>query len=267
MRSRGLNWSADPGAPVAVTVTGRAALLADLAGRMERGQGYAVATLNLDHVVKLRANPAFRRAYAAHSHVTADGNPIVWLSRLAGDAVDLVPGSELVLPIARLAAERGVPVGLFGSTDAALSAAAEALIRAAPGLKIVARIAPPYGFDPEGPGADAAMAELAQSGARLVFLALGAPKQEIFAARAAQALPQAGFLSVGAGLDFLAGRQSRAPRWMQRLALEWLWRLVLAPRRLGARYAACFAILPRLARDALLERRAGRRAPGQAEGG
>ena len=134
---RSLNWSADPAAPVVVTARARAALLADLAGRMDRRQGYAVATLNLDHVVKLRADPAFRRAYAAHSHVTADGNPIVWLARLSGAAVDLVPGSELVLPVARLAAERGVPVGLFGSTDAALAAAAEALVRAADRKSVV----------------------------------------------------------------------------------------------------------------------------------
>jgi exopolysaccharide biosynthesis WecB/TagA/CpsF family protein len=261
VRKQGLNWSADPAAPVTVTAPARTAFLADLAGRMDRGQGYAVATLNLDHVVKLRTNPAFRRAYAAHSHVTADGHPIVWLTRLAGLAVDLVPGSEIVLPVAQMAAAHGVPVALFGSNDAALSGAAAALERAAPGLNVVARIAPPYGFDPESPGADVAIAALRQSGARLVFLALGAPKQEIFAARAAQALPQVGFLSIGAGLDFLAGQQQRAPRWMQRLALEWLWRLVQDPRRLAGRYAACLAILPALLRDVLRLRRAGRQGP------
>lgn len=262
-QQQGLNWSADPAAPVAVTAPARAALLADLGTRMERRQGYAVATLNLDHVVKLRANPAFRRAYAAHSHVTADGNPIVWLSRLSGGRSELVPGSELVLPVARLAAERDVPVGLFGSSDAALAGAVEALVRAAPGLRVVARIAPPYGFDPDGPDADAAIAELVASGARLVFLALGAPKQEIFAAHAARAMPEAGFVSIGAGLDFLAGRQSRAPKLVQRLALEWLWRVVHDPRRLAGRYAACFAVLPRLTGEALRSRRV----PEQGEGG
>ena len=70
--------------------------------RLGAGRGFSVATLNLDHAVQLRRNPAFRSAYAAHSHVTADGNPVVWLSRLAGQReVSLVPGSELIAPLAR----------------------------------------------------------------------------------------------------------------------------------------------------------------------
>ena len=81
-----------------------AALLSDLEACLVRGQGFAIATLNLDHVVKLRRDPVFRAAYQAQSHVVADGNPIVWLSRLAGRRdVALVPGSELIAPVAALA--------------------------------------------------------------------------------------------------------------------------------------------------------------------
>lgn len=218
---------------------------------MRSRQGFTVATLNLDHVVKLRSDARFRDAYAAHSHVTADGNPIVWLSRLAGDHVELVPGSDLIDPVAALAAEIGVPVALFGSTDEALAAAKDALVARHRSLKVVLTLAPPMGFDPAGSAADQAIVRLRASGARLCFLALGAPKQEIFAARAAAALPEVGFLSIGAGLDFLAGRQRRAPRVMRSLALEWLWRLAGNPRRLAARYAACAAVLPGLTLTAL----------------
>jgi exopolysaccharide biosynthesis WecB/TagA/CpsF family protein len=94
------------------------------------------------------------------------------------------------------------------------------------------------------------IAVLRASGAGLCLLALGAPKQEIFAARAHAALPHMGFASIGAGLDFIAGKQPRAPLWVRRLALEWLWRALSSPRRMLPRYARCVAILPGLMREA-----------------
>lgn len=253
-----MNWT-NPGlqnGQIAITVPNQSALLADLRARFEAGQGFSVATLNLDHVVKLARDPAFRQAYAAQSHVSADGNPIVWLSRLAGQKdVELVTGSDLVGPVAAVAAETGTPVALFGATEDALATAAKAMAAQYPGLNIVLTLAPPMGFDPDGDGAADAIEAIRHSGARLVYLALGAPKQERFAARAQAALPATGFLSIGASLDFIAGTQTRAPAWVRRLALEWVWRLLSNPRRLAARYAACFAILPGLVFRALNTRR------------
>lgn len=246
------------GAEVVVNVPSRAALLGDIESRLTAGRGFTVATLNLDHVVKLRLDPAFRAAYGRHSHVVADGNPIVWLSWLAGQPAELVPGCELVDPVAAIAARTGIKVALLGSTDAALARAADVLAARHPGLDIVLRLAPPMGFDPESPEADAAIARIGASEARVCFVALGAPKQEIFAIRAHEALPQVGFLSVGAGLDFLAGTQRRAPRPFRWFAGEWLWRLGNDPRRLASRYAACIAVLPRLAGAALASRRGAR---------
>lgn len=231
--------------PIAVTVPDRQALLAELETRLSAGQGFTLATLNLDHLVKIETDPAFRNAYAAHTHVTADGNPIVWLCGMAGQEVELIPGSELIAPVAEMAARAGFPIALLGATEEALEAAGEGLKARYPALQIATRIAPPMGFDPEGAGAEAAIAELAASDARICFLALGAPKQERFAARAQGSLPHMGFLSIGAGLDFIAGTQKRAPKIVQQLALEWLWRLIGSPARLVGRYAACFAILPR----------------------
>ena len=89
------------GRQVTVNAATRAGLLAEIARRLDRGEGFALATLNLDHLVKLRRDPAFARAYAAQDLVTADGNPIVWLSRLARRPVRLVPGSDMVLPLVR----------------------------------------------------------------------------------------------------------------------------------------------------------------------
>ena len=250
-------WNEGGTGGVVVTVAGRAALLDDLKDRFRTGQGFSVATLNLDHVVKLARNPQFRDAYCAQTHVTADGNPIVWLSRLAGQDVALVPGSELIMPLVELAAAEGVPVGLYGAADATLDAAAENLTARVPGLEIVFRRAPEMGFNPSGPAAAGDIAALKASGARLCFLALGAPKQEIFAARAQAALPQTGFVSIGAGLDFIAGTQTRAPAWVRAVAAEWLWRLAGNPRRLAARYGACILVMPGLVLRALRARRGG----------
>lgn len=243
------------GQTLRIAPSDRASLLSEVARRFRAGEGFALATLNLDHLVKLRADPAFLAAYARHDLIVADGNPVVWLSKLARRPVGLVPGADMVAPLARLATEAGHSVALVGSTEAALHGAEKGLRAAVPGLRIAARIAPPMGFDPTGDAGAAVIAALAQSGARLCLLALGAPKQEVFAARARAALPQMGLASIGAGLDFLAGHQRRAPLWMRRLALEWLWRMLSQPRRLIPRYARCALILPGLAVQAWRQRR------------
>lgn len=249
------SFPAGEGTRIAVTVPDADRLLAAVGERLSAGRGFTLATLNLDHLVKLRRDAAFRDAYRAADFVVADGNPVVWLARLAGAPVSLVTGADLVEPLCRTAAATGTSVAFFGSDDETLDIAARRLAAAVPGLRIVMRRAPPLGFDPEGDGAAADIEALAASGAGLCLLALGAPRQERFAARAHAALPGCGFASIGAGLDFIAGRQHRAPRWLRALALEWLWRMLSNPARLAGRYASCFAILPGLAADALAQRR------------
>jgi len=242
---------------ITVSAPNRDGLLVDLEARLKTGRGFSLATLNLDHLVKIGHDPAFRAAYAAQTHVTADGNPVVWLCRIAGQEVSLVPGSELVEPIAEIAARRDFAVAMVGSTEDSLKGAADELAARCPGLRVVARIAPAMGFDPDGAAAADCIAALEASGAQICFLALGAPKQEIFAARAQQALPGVGFLSIGAGLDFLSGAQTRAPALIRVLAMEWLWRLAGNPSRLLARYLACFMILPAAMCAALRARQGG----------
>jgi N-acetylglucosaminyldiphosphoundecaprenol N-acetyl-beta-D-mannosaminyltransferase len=229
---------------ISVNLPDSAALLAAVRERFQARAGFALATINLDHLVKLRVSETFRTAYAAQTMVVADGNPIVWLSRLACKPVSLVPGSDMVLPLARLAAEEGVPVALVGSSETSLAAAARYLTEANPGLNVAVQIAPPYGFDPTGDAAALILSQLVAARVGLCFIALGAPKQELFAARGRQLAPDVGFASVGAGLDFLGGSQTRAPAWIRAIAMEWLWRALSSPRRLIPRYAACAAILP-----------------------
>lgn len=229
---------------ITVNMPDRDRLFGEIRRRVRNGQGFALATLNLDHLVKLSSDPRFCEVYAGQDLVVADGRPIVWLSRLARRPVRVIPGSDLVLPLAGLAADEQVPVALVGGSREALSDAARALCEAAPGLRIVYSHAPVYGFDPVGAEADRILNDLRKAGAGLCFVALGAPKQESFALHGRRIAPAVGFVSVGAGLDFLGGHQVRAPLWMRRMALEWLWRAAGDPRRLVPRYLACAAILP-----------------------
>ncbi|MBE9636041.1 WecB/TagA/CpsF family glycosyltransferase [Salipiger mangrovisoli] len=242
------------GQRVAITVPTWAALRARVTERLAQRQGFALATINLDHLVKLRSSARFRAAYAAQDFVVADGNPIVWLSHLAGRPVELIPGSDAILPLARIAAKQGIGVALVGSTPAALSRARSYLEREVRDLSVVTMISPPMGFDPEAPEARAVYDEITDSGAGLCFVALGAPKQEIFGALGRKLAPKVGFAGIGAGLDFFAGTQKRAPEWARKMALEWLWRMVNSPRRLGLRYLHCLAILPGQSMRALLLR-------------
>lgn len=232
------------GRRVAVNMPRRALLEAEIRARFKAGQGFALATINLDHLVKLAQSPEFLAAYQAQDLVVADGRPIVWLSRLAGRPVELMPGSDLVLPLCRLAAEAGVPVALAGSSEEALADAAAALTDQVPGLEIAWCHAPSGRFDPDGEEADRILHRLDETGPCLCFLALGAPKQERLAQRGRRLAPRTGFASVGAGLDFLGGHQKRAPAWVRALAMEWLWRAFSSPSRMLPRYAKCLAILP-----------------------
>lgn len=254
-----MNWlahtPADPDEVLRVNVTSLDQLLADLRGRLTRGEGFSVATLNLDHMVKLRHMPEFRAAYLEQTHVTADGNPIVWLSRLAGEEMSLVPGSDLLIPVIELAVAAKAPVALFGSTEDSLSQTAQILRDRYPEIVISVCIAPEMGFDPDGASALTHIETLKATGTRLCLIALGAPKQERFAARAQKQAPRIGFLSIGAGLDFISGQQRRAPKIVRTLALEWLWRMMLSPARLVGRYAQCFTILPGLVVTAVRAKR------------
>lgn len=239
---------------VEVNVPTKAALFHTVQDRLKQRTGFALATLNLDHLTKLPTDDAFLAAYGAHDLVVADGRPVIWLSQLGRKPVELMPGSDLIIPLCTLCAEERRPIALIGSSDAALAGAADALKARVPGLEVAFVHAPPYGFDPDGVPADEILRDLAASGSALCFIALGAPKQEMFAARGRKMAPNVGFASIGAGLDFLSGHQVRAPKIMRMLALEWLWRAAQSPRRMVPRYAKCFAILPGLAVRAIKQR-------------
>lgn len=211
----------------------------------------SVFTLNLDHVVKLRTSPDFRNAYHDADLVVPDGFPIVLAGQIQGFTCSRVAGSDLIAPLCRHAALQRRSVFLFGSTFATLAKSARHLRNAYPALDIAGVAAPPLGFDPTSDAARRYLDMIKASGAAICFLALGAPKQELFAHVAKSAQVPCTFVCIGAGLDFIAGQQQRAPVVMQRLRLEWAWRLLQEPTRLAKRYLLCLGVLPAVLAESL----------------
>ena len=222
--------------------------LETLIAAAERGEGFMFAPLNLDLLVKLRHDAAFVDAMRKARFVIADGAPVAVLARRQNPRIERTTGADLVLPLVEACAARGLPIYLLGSTPEVLDTVSRRLVEHCGGrLRIVGTGSPMLAADARGPAADAAIAAIKESGARLCFLAFGAPKQEILAARALDQGARTGFVCVGAGLDFIAGAQLRAPWLMRNFGMEWLWRLVTNPRRLARRYALCARLLGEIA--------------------
>jgi N-acetylglucosaminyldiphosphoundecaprenol N-acetyl-beta-D-mannosaminyltransferase len=231
---------------ITINVVSLPEAVSSIVSAAQQGDSFSVCTLNLDHVVQLQQRSDFRAAYRRARFVTADGFPIVVLSRLVGTPVKRTTGADLVEPVCQEARTKGLPIFLLGSNDRTLSITAKRLSERFPGLKVAGYYAPGANFDPYSSEANFAIERIRASGAKLCFVALGAPRQELFAARCLDALNGTGLLCIGAALDFIAGTQARAPSLTQKIGLEWAWRMLREPRRLGPRYARCIAIVPRL---------------------
>jgi N-acetylglucosaminyldiphosphoundecaprenol N-acetyl-beta-D-mannosaminyltransferase len=234
---------------------------------LESPASFLVCTLNLDHLVKLRGRSELRKAYERARIVTADGFPIVALSRLKGCQIERTTGSDLIQPTCAAAARHQLPIFLMGSTFAVLSKTARQLAASNPGLEIAGVFAPAQGFSVGSADADRAVELIRDSGARLCFLALGAPLQELFELRAIDETAGIAFLPIGAGLDFLAGAQVRCPPALQKMNLEWAWRLAGDPRRMWRRYSRCAALFAMLFTTEALRRLSRRTVPTPKWGG
>ena len=168
--------------------------------------------------------------------VTPDGQPVRWALNLLHGAglTDRVYGPTLTLRVLARFAEEGLPVYLYGSTDDTLSRLIPTLERMFPALKIAG--VESSKFRSVQPGEDVEIADrIRASGARLVLVGLGCPRQEIFT-HAMRPLLDMPMMAVGAAFDYHAGLLRKPPPWMQRAGLEWLWRLGLEPKRLWHRY-------------------------------
>jgi exopolysaccharide biosynthesis WecB/TagA/CpsF family protein len=192
-----------------------------------------VVTPNVHHLVRLLEDPAtmqplYERAWC----VFCDSRVLSCLARLSGRRLPVVTGSDLTAQLLARAAEQRLEIALVGPT----AAASTTLRKRYPGLNIVFHT-PPMGFIKSDHEVQKCVDFVAKAQAPLIFLAVGMPQQEILARHIADHPQVRGIgLCIGASIDFLTGKQRRAPAWLQKMGLEWLHRFLSDPRRLASRY-------------------------------
>lgn len=208
-------------------------------GPGDGSRGRFVVTANPELIMRAQGDPAVRDALAAADMVVADGVGVVWAARRLGTPVPgRVPGVDLAEAIMERGALLGLKVYLLGARRGVASRAAVRLRRRFPGLEVVGAAHGYFAPDED----DEVVARVRASGAHLLLVGLGAPRQELWLSARMDRLGVPAAMGVGGAFDVWAGRLPRAPRWMQKAGVEWIWRAVLQPSRI-VRLAA----LPRFA--------------------
>lgn len=244
-------WGHDPevahytlgGVPVSVTdMTG---LVTALRRRLRRGPatpGTFVVFRDAHGIVRAQDDPDVMAAHDAALLVCADGRPLAWIGRLRGHAaIDQVPGIESVETVCRAGLAEGWKHFFLGGGPGVAEALAGEMARRAPGLAIAGHETLPYRPLTEAE-AEALHARIRTAGTQILWIGLSTPKQELFMHRHAPFLPGTIAMGVGAAFDVNLNTIPRAPAAMTHLGLEWLYRLIREPRRLGRRYAT---VVPR----------------------
>jgi N-acetylglucosaminyldiphosphoundecaprenol N-acetyl-beta-D-mannosaminyltransferase len=194
-----------------------------------------ICICSVHSVVTAMRNGEYQRVLNEADMATPDGMPVAWMLRRLGFACqERINGPDLMWKYCERAAHGGEEIYLYGSTDATLTPLSERLRVVFPGLRIAGTYSPP--FRALSKAEDQEMVDAINgSGAGVVFVGLGCPKQEKWMA-AHRGRIRAVMIGVGAAFDYHAGTVKRAPLWMQRLGLEWLHRLCSEPTRLWKRY-------------------------------
>jgi N-acetylglucosaminyldiphosphoundecaprenol N-acetyl-beta-D-mannosaminyltransferase len=200
----------------------------------EGGSRY-VCIANVHMVMEAHDDPSFQDVVNGADFVTSDGMPLVWALRLKGSAdAERVYGPDLTPLVCAAAAAAGIPVGFFGADPHVREAMVERLRQSYPQLHVAYSYSPPFREATPAEEAETARA-INASGARILFVGLGCPKQERWMARNVGSVDCV-MLGVGAAFDFIAGTKRKAPPFLQRIGLEWLFRVITEPKRLWRRY-------------------------------
>ena len=209
-----------------------------------------IVTPNADHFVQLqRQSTALRDSYSAAGALLLDSRVVHRIACLLGlRAPEVITGSDLTDSLFRSSIAIDEPVTLVGTTpDAA------ARLRQTFGLSRLAHFAPPFGFESDPEMVDRCARFVRDNPSRFVFLACGSPRQELLAHHIRQCGEATGVgLCIGSAIDQIGGLDRRAPTWVRRRGLEWLWRVLRDPKRLGRRYLRDVAIIPALIADRML---------------
>jgi N-acetylglucosaminyldiphosphoundecaprenol N-acetyl-beta-D-mannosaminyltransferase len=203
---------------------------------IRRGKPGFVITANLNYAMLAASNPKLRAATRKAAFIVADGMPLVWAARWKGRALpERVTGADLVPALCSMAAAKGHRVLLVGGSPGVAAAAADRLREKFPGLEIEAMEAPMFRTLEKQENV-ALIGRIQKAKPDLLLLACSQPEGEIWLSENCKTLGVPACVQIGAAVDFAAGRAKRAPRWIQGLGLEWLYRLGREPRRLCGRY-------------------------------
>ena len=196
-----------------------------------------IVTANMDHIISLSEDPAFRRAYDGAAARTLDGMPLVWLARLRGarDARRVTGHDILVSALALVRITQG-RVFLVCASERIGQAATARIHRAGGTPEAVVFVVPPMGFERDVDYSTGLAEQIRAHGTTLLIMAIGAPKSEIWIDQQGTALGTPLVISVGGALSVVTGLARRAPLFMQRSGLEWLFRFSQDPRRLFHRF-------------------------------
>jgi len=209
--------------------------VARIDGFVQSGRPHQVMTVNVDFLRLGAEDRAFHNLINAADLAVPDGMPLLWGAKMLGDPLlERVTGIDLIDRCAALSARKGYKIFLLGAGPGVAEAAAQALRRRYPGVRIVGTYAPPMGFTQEED--DKTVRLVQEMEPDLLFVAFGAPKQDAWIRQHMQRLNVPMCMGVGGAFDMLAGRVKRAPGWMQRSGLEWAYRLAQEPTRLWKRY-------------------------------
>jgi N-acetylglucosaminyldiphosphoundecaprenol N-acetyl-beta-D-mannosaminyltransferase len=204
---------------------------------IREGRGGWIVTPNVDHLRIINQRPDLHAVLSDATLRVADGMPLIWASRLQGTPLpERVTGAGLTVSLAAAAAKAGASIFLMGGNPGEGEAAAAVLKRLSPDLKVAGIVCPPFGFEND----PLQMAEIGNAlhSAKpdIVYSCFGFPKDPLVITALRRHLPSAWFLGLGGSLAIVSGKTRRAPRWIQKVGMEWLWRLGLEPRRLFGRY-------------------------------
>lgn len=196
-----------------------------------------VVTPNVDQIVMMEKNLYFRVICDNAELSVVDGHPLLWIAKWYKKPIkEKICGSDLMPHLCKIAAEKGYKVFLLGAAEGIAAKAADILRAQNPGLNIVGTYSPPFGFEKDKAELDKINRILKESNADLLFVGMGAPKQSVFIYENMHKYQIPMSFCVGATIDFIAGEQKRAPRWMTDHGLEWLYRLFKEPKRMFKRY-------------------------------
>lgn len=196
-----------------------------------------VITPNVDQICRMEWDDYFRKIVNSSELILVDGHPLMWIAKLYKKPFkEKICGSDLVPLLCERAAEKGYKVFFLGAAPGVAKRAAKIMQTKYAGLKVAGTYSPPINFEKDQDEMDKINQMLYKSKADMLFVGLGVPKQDIFIYENMHKYQIPVSFSIGATIDFIAGKQKRAPKWVNKIGMEWFYRFIHNPGRMLKRY-------------------------------